>query len=178
MNKNLKKKLKHISIVFMDVDGVLTDGSAFFIDGRSPKRWNVKDRLAVKILTSLKQENLKVIWISGRDSKNLQTRAKELGVTEAHSGVGNKVPLMKKICGNYNIDPRYSMYIGDDLVDLACISFAGVSCCPSDAVSEVKERVDYIATLPGGRGAVREIIKEILKIKGYWDKIVNSYTEV
>ncbi|MGM0441602.1 MAG: KdsC family phosphatase [Elusimicrobiota bacterium] len=178
MKDKIRKKFKKVEMLFMDVDGVLTDGSAFFINGISPKRWNVKDRMAVNLITSLKTEDIKVAWISGRLSKNLKKRAEELGVVEAHSNIKNKITLMRKICDRYNIKPENSLYIGDDLVDLGCMAAAGVSCCPEDAVAEVKERVDYIAGKPGGRGAVREIVEKVLKAKGYWRKIVDSYTEI
>ena len=63
----------------------------------------------------------------------------------------------------------------DDLVDLACMDRAGVSCCPSDAVGEVRVISDFISAYPGGRGAVREIIEELLRSRGVWEKIVSEY---
>lgn len=175
MNPDIKQKFKRSKIVFMDVDGVLTDGIAIFINGHSPKRWNVKDRMAVKLLTSLKEENIRVAWISGRPCRELAERGKELGVKEVHDDIENKVATMKDISEKYGIALKNSLYIGDDLVDLGCMSLVGISCCPADAVDEVKETADYIAGKPGGRGAVREILEELFKAKGYWADIVDSY---
>jgi 3-deoxy-D-manno-octulosonate 8-phosphate phosphatase (KDO 8-P phosphatase) len=170
-----KTDFKDIKIVFMDVDGVLTDGKVMFINGKSPKTWHVRDRLAIKILTSLKEEDISVIWISGRHAPELKERGDELGVAEVFSDIEAKVPVMEKILNKYNLVKEDALYIGDDLVDIGCIKKAGLGCCPADAAEEVKEEADFICRKSGGVGAVREIIENILKGKGYWDGIVDRF---
>lgn len=172
---NLNEKLKNVKIVFMDVDGVLNEGKVFFIGDTSPKTWYVRDRLAIKILKNFPGIDIKIVWISGRPSQELKTRGDELGVDEVFSDVESKIGVMKELLARYNIEAADAMYIGDDLVDLECMQEAGISCCPADAVNEVKNQADFVSSYNGGRGAVREIIEEILKAKRVWDKIVSNF---
>ncbi|MEA3506173.1 MAG: HAD hydrolase family protein [Elusimicrobiota bacterium] len=169
------KKFKDIKIVFMDVDGVLTRGEAIFIDGASPKIWYVRDRLAVKLLSSLPEEDIKIIWVSGRPCAELAERGAELGVDEIFSNIDDKVKVMEEVLLKYNFSNEDALYIGDDLMDIKCIKRVSVGCCPADAAGEVKDEADYICENPGGRGAVREIIENILKSKGHWAGIVERF---
>jgi 3-deoxy-D-manno-octulosonate 8-phosphate phosphatase (KDO 8-P phosphatase) len=171
---DFKEKLKAVKIVFMDVDGVLNDGTVYFTGDTSPKTWFVRDRLGIKILTSCKQD-IKVIWISGRPSDELRVRADELGVAEVFANISDKIEVMDDVLSKYNLSYADAMYIGDDLIDLGCMSRVGVSCCPADAVGEVKAQADFVSAYPGGRGAVREIIEEILRSQGIWEQIVADF---
>jgi 3-deoxy-D-manno-octulosonate 8-phosphate phosphatase (KDO 8-P phosphatase) len=172
--KNFKEKLKNIRAVFMDVDGILNDGTVFFWGDTSPKTWFVRDRLGIKLLKKNAPE-IKIIWISGRPSHELEIRASELGVDEVFSSIENKIEIMEDVLERNGITAENSMYIGDDLVDLACMLRAGICCCPSDAVKEVIETADFVSSYKGGRGAVREIMEEILCARGVWEKIVSDF---
>ena len=96
------------------------------------------------------------VIITGRKSKIVKNRAKELGITELYQKVGDKLAQLKKVAEKYNASPEEIAYIGDDLNDLACIEFCGVTACPADAVEEVKRRVTYVCKVNGGEGTVRE----------------------
>jgi len=177
MKKSIVEKIKKIRMVIMDVDGVLNDGTVIFREGgKTPKAWNVKDRLGLKILTDMRDPEIPVVWISGRPSDELTERAGELGVKQAFSDVSDKLEKMNSLLQEYGLSSEQVLYIGDDLVDLACMEKAGVGCCPADAVSEIQDRADIISSLPGGRGAVREIIEIILKTRGLWKKTVAEYS--
>ncbi|MFW6134876.1 MAG: KdsC family phosphatase [Elusimicrobiota bacterium] len=173
MNKNLKKKFSKVDIVFMDIDGVMTDGRVVYIGGSSPRIWYVRDRMAVKILKGI--NTVKVIWITGREGKDLEKVAEELSVDKYYSDINDKLKIVKENLDEFNIEKSRAMYIGDDLIDLKCMSYTGISCCPSDAVDEVKKQADFISKYPGGRGAVRQIIEKILICKGLWKDVVKRY---
>lgn len=176
MKNELKEKFKNIEIIFMDVDGVLNDGRIFFsFAGEESKTWYVRDRLGIKILKSTEDLDVKVVWISGRSSKELKEVGDELGVDEVFAGVDDKVKIMNEVLSQYNIDSSHAMYIGDDIVDLGCMEKAGISCCPLDAAQDVKVQADFVSSYRGGRGAVREIIEVILRAKGVWEEIVADY---
>jgi YrbI family 3-deoxy-D-manno-octulosonate 8-phosphate phosphatase len=175
ISENLRDKLGKIKIIFMDVDGVLNDGKVYFMGDASPKTWFVRDRLGIKLLKKLAGIDIKIIWISGRPSKELSDRADELGVDEVYEDIPDKLKIMEEVLSKYNMEFSDAVYIGDDLVDLACMERAGVSCCPSDAVGEVRVISDFISAYPGGRGAVREIIEEFLRSRGVWEKIVSEF---
>lgn len=153
----------NIKMLVMDVDGTLTDGNIYIgNNGELMKAFNVKDGYAI---SKLKNYGIEPVIITGRKSDIVQTRAKELRITELYQGVENKVEKLKSITEALNVKPEEVAYIGDDMNDLECIRYCRVTGCPSDAVEEVKQEVRYICKHNGGKGAVREFIEWIEKQK-------------
>ena len=146
-----------IKLFVMDVDGTLTDGKIYMGEnGEVMKAFNVKDGYAIAHM--LPEMGIIPAIITGRKSKIVENRAKELGITELYQGVGDKLAQLKKVAEKYNASPEEIAYIGDDLNDLACIEYCGVTACPADAVEEVRQVVPFICKNNGGEGAVREFI--------------------
>lgn len=150
-----------IRLLAMDVDGTLTDGT-IYIDARGEvmKSFCVKDGYAIAQI--LPKYSILPIIITGRSSAIVERRAEELHIAELHQGVENKLEKLKEIADRYQVQAKDIAYIGDDLNDLACIQYSGMSGCPADAVEKVKNNVDYISKMRGGKGAVREFISWII----------------
>lgn len=138
----------------MDVDGTMTDGKIYMgNDGELMKAFCIKDGQGIKLLQSA---SIIPAIITARESKIVSNRASELGITEVYQGKGDKVSVLKKLAKKYNIASDQIAYIGDDLGDLAAIRFCGVTFCPQDAITDIKNEVTHVLTRPGGHGAVRE----------------------
>ena len=160
MNYFLIKITMKIKVLVMDIDGTLTDGKIHISDeGEVFKSFNVKDGYGIANLYKI---DILPVIITGRKSKIVEYRAKELNIKEIYQGVHNKVDKLKYICEKYKISLKEVAYIGDDINDLECINICGISACPNDAVEEVLDSVDYICKKNGGEGAVREFINFIL----------------
>ena len=148
-----------IKVLVMDVDGTLTDGKIHISDeGEVFKSFNVKDGYGIANLYKI---DILPVIITGRKSKIVEYRAKELNIKEIYQGVHNKVDKLKYICEKYKISLKEVAYIGDDINDLECMKICGISACPNDAAEEVLDSVDYICEKKGGEGAVREFINFI-----------------
>ena len=149
-----------IKALIMDVDGTLTDGSIYIGDhGEVMKRFDVKDGYAIHdILPSL---GIIPIIITGRTSKIVEYRCKELGITELVQGSLCKVDDMHNILAKLGITLEETAYIGDDLPDKECMERVGLCGCPADAVEEIKNVCDYVSEKNGGGGAVRGFIEWI-----------------
>lgn len=147
----------NIKMLVMDVDGTLTDGKIYMgLDGEVMKAFNVKDGYGIaRILPDM--EVIPVI-ITGRTSRIVESRARELHINELHQGIDDKLGKLKAIAERLEIKPDEIAYIGDDENDLECIRFAGIGAAPSDAEPEVKQQAEYICKRSGGEGAVREFI--------------------
>lgn len=151
-----------IKLLVMDVDGTLTDGKIYMgEDGEVAKAFNIKDGYGIANI--LPVYNIIPVIITGRKSLIVKKRADELGIEELYQGISDKLTQLKIIADNYNISPEEIAYIGDDLNDLECIEYSGVTASPSDAVTEIRARVDYVCQLNAGDGAVREFIDYIVK---------------
>ena len=165
ISDKVKAIISKINILAMDVDGTLTDGKIYIgNEGEAMKVFSVKDGYAIHNL--LPKYGVIPIIITGRQSKILENRARELGVKLLYQGVNDKLNLLEKIADERNITIDEVAYIGDDINDLECITKCGFGGCPADAAVEVREKADFIATKSGGEGAVREFIEIILTQKG------------
>lgn len=167
--------MKNINTIFLDVDGTLTDGRVYLDNGKNEfKSFNVKDGLMVVAAIKLGYD---VIIMTGRKSEVVARRAAELGIKEYYQGVRDKKQALEKLMKEKEITYGNLAYLGDDLNDLAVMKEARFAGCPSDAAAEVKEVSDLISECRGGEGAVREILTHLLKAKGDYHKVVESFSE-
>lgn len=149
-----------IRALIMDVDGTLTDGGLYISEnGEAMKRFHVKDGYGIRNI--LPQMGIIPIIITGRTSKIVLNRCKELGIERIVQGSTDKVKDMLQVLEQEGIGLKETAYIGDDLNDYDCMQMVGVRGCPNDAVKKIKEISDYVATAAGGNGAVREFIEWI-----------------
>jgi 3-deoxy-D-manno-octulosonate 8-phosphate phosphatase (KDO 8-P phosphatase) len=167
------QKLKSIKILILDVDGVLTDGRVIYTDsGEEIKRFDVRDGHGLKLLM---RSGIEVILLTGRESKVVLHRARDLGIEHVYQKALNKIEVYKTILAQRNLEDKEVGFVGDDLVDLPVLRKVGFSAAVPDAVPEVKEIVDYITTKKGGEGAVREICELLLKAQNKWEAVTEKY---
>ncbi len=164
---DLSSKFQRIRMILSDVDGCLTDGSLIFDEqGNELKVFCARDGLGITIW---KRKKGLIGFVTRRCTSVVQKRADELKIHELCQGVENKLTMLDGICKKYDLMPDQIAYVGDDLVDYDIMKAVGVSACPSDAVPEIIEIADYVCKTPGGRGAIRELIEQILKSRGEWN---------
>jgi 3-deoxy-D-manno-octulosonate 8-phosphate phosphatase (KDO 8-P phosphatase) len=173
MKKNNKEKLKGIKLLILDVDGVMTDGRIIMDnDGRETKNFDVRDGHGLKIL---QRYGIKVAILTGRQSKVVEHRSKDLDIKDVYQKVFNKKDVFEKIIRKHKISADEAAFIGDDIIDIPVLNRVGFSVAVADAADVVKKSVDYVARNSGGRGAVREICEMILKAQGKWPEIAAKY---
>ena len=163
---DLEQLLKPITTFVFDYDGVMTDGTVFSSPNGEPWRaTNVKDGYALQLAVKL---GYKVAVISGAICPSMEVRMNSLGVTDVFTGVANKVLKLNEYTNRKGIDANRIIFMGDDIPDIQVMKEVGVPACPADAVPEVKEISKFISERPGGKGAVRDIIEQTLKVQGKW----------
>ena len=171
----LELKARKIKLIATDIDGVLTDGRIIILDsGEEIKFWDVSDRFAFTILRNF-APHLKIAWITGRKSRQVEDRAREVGVHYLYQRSMDKVSSINEILKKENIDIKEAAYIGDDLLDLPVLLRCGFSACPANAAAEVKSTADYITRAESGRGVFRETVEIILKAQGIWKNVLKKY---
>jgi 3-deoxy-D-manno-octulosonate 8-phosphate phosphatase (KDO 8-P phosphatase) len=160
----LSKKIKRLKLLAFDVDGVLTDGN-IYIDGINPeiKQFNTKDGYGIEVAL---KSGIQVALISGRESKAVSFRAKELGIEFVFQGIKNKKVVLDSLKKKLRFKREEVSFMGDDIPDLKLKSEVGVFISPSDAIQLVKDNSDYVVSKCGGKGAVREWIDIVLLFKG------------
>lgn len=162
-----------IELLLVDVDGVLTDGVIAIDDkGVETKHFHVRDGSAFHLW---KKAGKRAAILSGRWAPLVDRRAAELGIAPVIQGAPQKGGPFRALLRDLGLDAKQVCYVGDDLADLPVLNAVGLAACPADAAPEVRESVQFVSTVPGGRGAIREIVEVILKHQGVWDEIVDRY---
>lgn len=157
-------KAKVVRLLIMDVDGVLSDGRLFFSDaGEELKSFSSRDGLG---LVAIQRYGVELAIITGRTSKLLTSRARQLGIKHLFQGQDRKISVYKQLIQSLQMSDSQVCYIGDDWNDLAIMSQVGLSATVADAEPEVCKRADWISTRKGGRGAVRELCHLIMQAQG------------
>jgi len=152
----------NIKLFVMDVDGTLTDGMIYMGEGGELcKAFNIKDGYGIAHI--LPEYGIIPVIITGRTSRIVENRAKELRIEEFHQGALDKIPVLEKVAEKYGCTFEEIAYIGDDLNDLPCIEKCGLTACPADSAKEITCAVDYVCEKIGGCGAVREFIDYIIE---------------
>ena len=166
-DKSYKEYLNHITTFIFDVDGVLTDGTVLVTSsGELLRVMNTKDGYALKTAINA---GYNVCIISGGTNEGVRARLKGLGVTDIYLGTHDKVEQMEEYMDMYNINAENVLFMGDDIPDYQVMKMVGLPCCPQDAVPEIKAISKYVSHKNGGKGAVRDVIEQVMKVQGKWN---------
>ncbi|MDA8170146.1 MAG: HAD-IIIA family hydrolase [Nitrospiraceae bacterium] len=174
--RELKKRAKGVRVLILDVDGVLTDGG-IILDGddNEYKKFNVRDGHGIKLLQIM---GVEVAIITGRHSRVVEKRARELGIKEVYQRCLNKKEAYERILSNLGVTGSEAAYMGDDIIDIPVLRRVALPMAVADAHEDAKKYALYITRAKGGSGAAREAAELILKAKGVWNDVINSYIEV
>ncbi len=163
---NFKEILIDIEAMFFDIDGVLSSSQIVVMkNGELFRTTNVKDGYVLKYAL---KKGMKIFIISGGLNKDIQLRFQNLGIKNTIIASSNKYEDFEKIVNKNNLNYNKILYMGDDIPDYLIMKKIGLPCCPSDAVSEIKEISLYISDKKGGEGCVRDIVEQVLRAKGNW----------
>jgi 3-deoxy-D-manno-octulosonate 8-phosphate phosphatase (KDO 8-P phosphatase) len=169
------QRAQAVRLLLLDVDGVLTDGSLWFdAKGEALKVFHVLDGHGIKMA---QRGGIEVALLSGRRSDAAYHRAKELGISRFYEGLRDKVAIMEELLASLNLIPEQAAMVGDDLVDLPVMVRVGLAVAVADAVPQVAAAAHWVTSLPGGRGAVRQVCDLLLQAQGKWDQIVSPWLE-
>jgi 3-deoxy-D-manno-octulosonate 8-phosphate phosphatase (KDO 8-P phosphatase) len=167
------QRARAVKLVVLDVDGVLTDGGLYYSDaGLACKRFDVQDGLGIK---QAQRAGIEIALISGMESKALERRAADLGVAECHAGRFRKLPCLLEILRKNNLKWENVACMGDDIIDLPMLHLAGLALATQNAQPEVKFLAHYISPLPGGKGAVRQVLRHILAAQGRQEDLLRHF---
>jgi len=165
----LNAKLAKVKVLLTDVDGILTDTAVYIGLPQEIKRFNIRDGLG---LMMLREEGIKVGWVSNRPSTATTMRAEELKIDYLIQGKGSKVQKVETLLAQTGFKWDDICYMGDDVVDLGVLKRAGVAATVANAITEAKAAAHYVTQANGGDGGVREVVELILKAQNRWDRLV------
>ena len=171
--QNAVDRAREVRLLALDVDGTLTDGTLLIGgDAEVAKPFSVRDGFGLNLL---RQAGIEVAIITARQSAIVARRAAELGIGQVHQGVKDKRARLQALCAEAGIGLERAAYMGDDWPDLAVMASCGLAAAPVDAEPEVRAAAHWVSSVPGGRGAVRELALFILDAQGRRAELLARY---
>ena len=169
----LLHKAQNVRVLFLDVDGVLTDGGLMFTEqGETIKRFNTLDGHGIKLL---QKAGITPAVVTGRDSAPLRLRLQQLGVQHVRYGTEEKQPAAQAILGELGLGWEQAAAMGDDWPDLPMMHKCVLACAPANAHAECLAVADYVTVQHGGHGAVRSVCDLLLQASGAYSRLLQSY---
>ena len=149
-----------IEVVFLDIDGVLTDGSVYVdSSGKETKRILFED---IDAIFELKRAGLKIGFITGEDNEFCDYVFKRFSPDFFIRGCKDKLSGFKKLAEENNFDKNATCYVGDSKKDIELLEFVGKSFAPSDSSAQVKNAAKQVLKASRGEGVIREMVEFIL----------------
>ncbi len=171
--RSLRDRLARVTLLLLDVDGVLTDGGVTWgNDGIEQKTFHIRDGLGLRLW---QRSGGRTGIVTGRSSHVVQLRATELGIGLVRQGIEDKLGAVSAIVAEAGLTWDEVAFVGDDLPDLPVILRCGVGVAVADACDEMLAAATLVTSRPGGRGAVREVVERLLRARGAWDAVVARY---
>jgi len=169
----VERRAGGVRLLLLDCDGVLTDGRITLVEGGGEeKSFHTRDGHG---LVLLHRAGLSSGIISGRTSRAVEWRARDLGVAHVRQGALDKVAVFEEVLAAAGVSDSEVCFVGDDVVDIPLMRRAGLAAAVADATPETRAAAHYVTRLPGGFGAVREVCELILKAQGRWDELMRRY---
>ena len=163
---DFKEELKKVKAFAFDVDGVLASPEVYLHpNGELMRSMNTKDGYALQHAV---KRGYPIAIITGGKTDSVGDRFRGLGITDIYLGSSFKIDDFNDYLFKYNLQAEDVLYMGDDLPDYEVLKKAGVPCCPSDAVEEIKSVAHYISPYAGGKGCARDVIEQVLRLHGRW----------
>lgn len=160
VSDTLFRQATDIRLLICDVDGVFSDGRIYLGNqGEELKAFHTRDGYGIK---ALRHAGIEVAVITGRHSAIVERRMQALTVKHIYQGQENKTAAFEELLRILQLSSRQVAYIGDDLADWQVMQRCGLSVAVKDAHPYLRQQADYITTLSGGFGAVREICDLLL----------------
>jgi 3-deoxy-D-manno-octulosonate 8-phosphate phosphatase (KDO 8-P phosphatase) len=173
MNKRIEARARRIRLAIFDVDGVLTDGTIYMGErGEEMKAFNILDGLGLKMLSA---SGVITALMSGRKSKMVMLRAKEMGISYPLQGVVDKLDAYQKLLRKLRIAEEESSFMGDDLPDVPVLRRCGLAFSVPNAPEIVRSHAHYVTRAKGGRGAAREACEFLMQARGTLDQQLRPY---
>lgn len=170
LETDLTERARRVKLLLMDCDGVMTDARIWLTsDGDEQKAFHARDGQGISVWHRAGYQSG---IISGRASSSVERRAHELKMKYVHQYAKAKLVALETILTEAAVSADECCFIGDDLGDIGVMRQVGFAVAVADAAQDTRAAADYVTTLAGGAGAVREVIELILKAQNRWDEVI------
>jgi YrbI family 3-deoxy-D-manno-octulosonate 8-phosphate phosphatase len=173
ISAELRARLAAVQMMVFDVDGVLTAGQIIYADeGVEAKAFDVKDGLGLRVAVGA---GLIIVLMTGRSSRVVERRARDLHIADVLQRVGDKAEALRHLAEDKGVALERVAFMGDDVNDREAMRLAGVAIAPADAALEIRDLAHLVTEARAGRGAAREAVEAVLRAQDRWEQAVQGY---
>lgn len=159
--------LAGVELIAFDFDGVFTDNTVQVSQDsvESVRCWR-SDGLGLSRLRSL---GVPLFIVSTETNPVVAARANKLKLP-CRQGIEDKAAAILNLCRELGVDPRRTLFVGNDINDIPAFNSVGIPVAVADAYPEVFPHVLARTARPGGQGAVREVCDWVYEAKSRRDE--------
>lgn len=164
MTPDLLTRAAKVTLLVLDIDGVLTDGRVYVgPEGEMMKAFSMRDGHGIVMA---REAGVEVALLTREAGPIAKQRAQKLRIAHLVEGCTDKGRAIRELAESLGRTAEQTAYAGDDVIDLDALAWAGLAACPADAEPEVRAICHFVAERPGGRGAVRDLVRLLLHARG------------
>lgn len=169
----MSSQISDIAVLFLDVDGVLTNGLIYTSDSSTYRAYSVLDGMGIKLLLAA---GIEIVVISGGSGSSILNRLTTLGIKHAYTNISHKLSIVQQVLSQLSLKPSQACFLGDDVNDVEAMTFCGLSFAPLNAHSSALSAATYRTSIRGGEGFVRYVADLILAARPDLLTVVNTIT--
>ena len=117
------------------------------------------------LFQALIELGIPTIILTSENSEIVLRRAEKLQIKNVYINEKEKLSRMIEVCRELDVLMDEVAYIGDDINDLSLLEKVGLSAMPPNSPALHSFSPDYLTDKPGGHGAFREFIDQIIQAK-------------
>lgn len=160
MDVGIRRRFRRLRRLVVEVEGVLTDGSVYWgPGGEAFKRFHRPDWVG---LTILRKQDVEVIVLAEEGRGLIEDHARRFGVTDVRELPADRLAFLQELQEKGTIDLDATAYMAADADALAVSTGVGLFIVPANASLVLAPQAHYVTTVPGGSGAVREVVEVTL----------------
>ena len=177
VSPTLSERAARVRLLLMDCDGVLTDGTVYFLPGpdgsvAETKGFDCHDGIALRWAL---RAGIDTGIITGRGGLAVRERARSSGMKYLVEGRTDKLESFQEILADAGLTPEEVAFVGDDITDLPLLKRVGLAVGPANSRPEVLDTVDWVTPSAGGRGVIRDVVELLLKSQDKWQETLERY---
>jgi D-sedoheptulose 7-phosphate isomerase len=151
-----------IRLLALDVDGVLTDGTASLTEeSGEQKRYSFQDLDAIG---TARRAGIGVVAVTAEDGPMVDRLTRRFAIERVVRGTKDKAAALESLADELKVPLAEVCYVGDGDRDAPAIARAGLGLVPSNATPAAKAAADRSLSAAGGHGAVAEAVELLLNL--------------
>ncbi len=151
-----------IETVFLDIDGILTDGHVWVnAKGEETKKISFDD---IDAVFEIKRSGIKLGFITGEDSPFCDYVRERFSPDFFLRACKDKLSAFQELAVAAGLKRERTCYVGDSKKDIELLKHVAYGFAPADVDDSIREAAQTVLNAGRGQGVVREVAERVMKV--------------